>query len=93
MLLILMANVKLKNKELLEKLQARLVLLKGKKVSQQEILDKCVEFSENHLEEFIREKIEPPNLTPEKIKLIISNVYDGPVYFQDKSDDELLYGS
>lgn len=86
-----MANVKLKNKELLEQLQARLVLLKGKKISQQEILDKCVEFSEKHLEEFIQEKIEPPKLTPEKIKLILSNVYDGPIYFQDKSDDELIY--
>jgi len=86
-----MVNVKLKNKQLLEKLQVRLELLMGKKASQQEILDKCVEFSEKHLEEFIREKIEPPKLTPEKIDLIISNIYDGPIYFQDKSDDDLLY--
>ena len=88
-----MANVKLKNKELLEQLQAKLVLLKGKKISQQEILDKCIEYSEQHLEEFIREKIEPPKLTPEKMDLIISNSFEGPVYFQDKSDDELLYES
>jgi len=87
-----MANVKLRNKELLELLQARLVLLKGKKLSQQEILDKCIEFSENHLEEFIQEKIEKPKLTPEKIELIISNIYDGPIHFQEKSDDEILYG-
>ena len=55
-----MANVKPKNKRLLEEFQAKLVLLKGKKISQQEILDKCIEFSEHHLKEFVNEKIDTP---------------------------------
>lgn len=87
-----MANVKLKNKRLLEEFQAKLVLLKGKKISQQEILDKCIEFSEHHLKEFVNEKIDTPKLTPEKRERIISNTIDAPIYYPDKTDDEIIYG-
>ena len=87
-----MANVKLNKKKLLEKLQAQLTLLQGKKISQQDLLDKCIEFSEEHVEEFINEKISPPLLTPEKMERILSNSIDCPIYFKDKSDDELIYG-
>lgn len=87
-----MATVKLNKKELLEKLQAKLTLIRGKKISQQEILDKCIEFTEEHLEEFIKEKLKSPTLTQEKIKQILSNPIDCPIFFQDKSDDELIYG-
>ncbi|MHA1145881.1 MAG: hypothetical protein ACTSRW_14160 [Candidatus Helarchaeota archaeon] len=87
-----MSTVKLTRKELLEKLQARLTLLNGKKISQQEILDKCIEFSVEHIEEFIREKIIHNALTPEKIALILSNAIDCPIYFQEKSNEELLHG-
>ena len=87
-----MANVKLTNKKLLEKLQAQLTLSQGKKLSQQEVLDKCIEFSEEHLDEFIKEKILPPLLTPEKKERILSNTINVPIYFKDKSDDELIYG-
>ncbi|MHA1266889.1 MAG: hypothetical protein ACTSRS_16750 [Candidatus Helarchaeota archaeon] len=78
-------------KKLLEKLQAQLTLLQGKKISQQELLDKCIEFSEEHVEEFINEKLSTPLLTPEKIERILSNPIDCPIYFKDKSDDELIY--
>ncbi|MHA1266378.1 MAG: hypothetical protein ACTSRS_14185 [Candidatus Helarchaeota archaeon] len=87
-----MANVKLNKKKLLEKLQAQLTLLQGKKISQQELLDKCIEFSEEHVEEFINEKLSVPLLTPEKIERILSNPIDCPIYCKDKSDDELIYG-
>ena len=87
-----MANVKLNNKKLLEKLQAQLTLIQGKKISQQELLDKCIEFSEEHIKEFVNEKISPPLLTPEKVKRILSNAIDCPIYFKGKSDDELIYG-
>ncbi|TFF89132.1 MAG: hypothetical protein EU549_01665 [Promethearchaeota archaeon] len=86
-----MANVKLKNKKLLEQLQAKLVLIKGRKISQQEILDKCIEFSDSHLDDFINEKIMPSELTEEKIKSILSNAIDCPVYYQEKTDDEVIY--
>jgi len=86
-----MANVKLSKKKLLEKLQAQLTLLLGQKISQQELLDKCIEFSEQHIEEFLNEKLAPPQLTSEKIDRILSNAIDCPIYFKEKSDDELLY--
>lgn len=87
-----MANVKLTKKKLLEKLQAKVTLLKGTKISQQEILDKCIEFSDEHLEDFVNEKVIQKTLTPEKMDLILANPIDCSLEFLDKSDDELLYG-
>ncbi|MHA1278135.1 MAG: hypothetical protein ACTSQI_22540 [Candidatus Helarchaeota archaeon] len=86
-----MANVKLNNKKLLEKLQAQLTLIQGKKMSQQELLDKCIEFSEEHFDDFINEKLSLSLLTPEKMERILSNPIDVPIYFKNKSDDELIY--
>ena len=86
-----MANVKMMKKDLLEKLQATLVLKEGKKISQQELLDKCVEFSNAHLEQFLLEKIEMPPLEPAKIKQILSHAIDDDVQHPDKSDDEVIY--
>jgi len=48
-----MSSVKLNKKSLLEKLQAKITLRLGKKISQQEILDKSIEFAYNRLDEFI----------------------------------------
>ena len=39
-----MANVKMNNKSVLDKLQAEIILKLGKKFTQQEILDKSVDF-------------------------------------------------
>lgn len=88
-----MANVKLSNKSRLEKLQAKLVLLKGKKVSQQDILDKCIDFTDDHFEQFLSEQMDEPGLNKEKIQLILSNVCDCKTYDNEKTDDELLYGA
>ena len=87
-----MANVKINNKSLLEKLQAEITLKLGKKMSQQDILDKSIEFVYNRLGEFISENIEHPRLTKEIIERIKKNVIDAPLAHPDKSDDELLYG-
>ncbi len=87
-----MANVKLTKKDLLEKLQATLVLKEGKKISQQELLDKCVEFSNAHLEQFILEELQIPPLDPSKIMQILSHAVDDEVLHLEKSDDELIYG-
>jgi hypothetical protein len=86
-----MANVKLTNKKKLEELQAKLVLQKGRKISQQEILDKCIEFSDIHFQEFTEEQIDIPVLNKEKIDAILANTYRGKTYFKDKTDDELIY--
>jgi hypothetical protein len=88
-----MASVKLNKKDLLDQLQAKLVLFKNKKLSQQEILDRCIEFTTRHLEEFIAEQVAPLALTPEKIDQILSHALTCELFFQDKSDDELIYGN
>ena len=45
-----MANVKMNNKAVLEKLQAEITLKLGKKLPQQEILDRSVDFVYKRLE-------------------------------------------
>ena len=79
-------------KALLEKLQAEMTLRLGKKISQQKILDKSVEFAYKRFDDFVIEVIEPPKITEDLIKRLKKNAYDGPLYHQDKHDDELLYG-
>ncbi len=86
-----MANVKLNNKSLLEKLQAEITLKLGKKMSQQELLDKSIEFTYNRLDEFFIENIDKPTLTNEFIESLKESASDAPLYHLDKSDDELIY--
>ncbi len=86
-----MANVKLNNKSLLEKLQAEITLKLGKKMSQQELLDKSIEFTYNRLDEFFLENIDKPTLTNEFIEGMKESASDAPLYHLDKSDDELIY--
>ncbi len=86
-----MANVKLNNKSLLEKLQAEITLKLGKKMSQQELLDKSIEFTYNRLDEFFIENIDKPTLTNEFIENLKESASDAPLYHLDKSDDEFIY--
>ncbi len=87
-----MANVKMNNKSLLEKLQAEITLKIGRKMSQQDLLDKSIEFTYNRLEDFIKENINHPPITDELINRLKNSAIDAPLAYQDKSDDELLYG-
>ncbi len=87
-----MANVKLNNKRLLEKLQAEITLKLGKKMSQQEVLDKSIEFTYNRLNEFFVENIDQPAVTKEFIERLRESASDAALYHLDKSDDELIYG-
>ncbi len=87
-----MANVKLSEKALLEKIQARIVLLRNEKISQQELLDKCIRFSSNNFESFLKEEFDYPTLTPEKKARILKNKINSGYAFPEKTDDELLYG-
>ena len=50
----------------------------------------CMALPDVHL--LVNTKISPPLLTPEKMERILSNSIDCPIYFKDKSDDELIYG-
>ncbi len=87
-----MSSVKINKKSLLEKLQANITLRLGKKISQQEILDKSIEFAYNRLDEFISENLDPPKLTAEIIERIKKNAIDAPLEHPEKSDNELIYG-
>jgi len=87
-----MANVKLNNKILLEKLQAEITLKLGKKISQQDLLDKSIEFVYKRLDEFVSEHIAHPPITDKLIKRIKENAIDAPLKHLEKTDDELIYG-
>ncbi len=86
-----MANVKLNNKSLLEKLQAEITLKLGKKMSQQELLDKSIEFTYNRLDEFFLENIDKPIVTNKFIESLRESASEAPLYHLDKSDDEIIY--
>ncbi len=86
-----MANVKLNNKNLLEKLQAEITLKLGKKMSQQEVLDKSIEFVYNRIDEFFIESIDKPEVTKKFIEKLKKSATDAPLYHLDKSEDELIY--
>ncbi len=86
-----MTSVKYR-KELLEKLQKQFENLTGKKLTEQEILNMCLEFSNNHLAELIEDEKEILQLTPELKKSILSNTQDCKLFNLDKTDDELIYG-
>ena len=87
-----MANVKMNNKAVLEKLQAEITLKLGKKLPQQEILDRSVDFVYKRLDKFIYEELDHTVLTKEIIERIKTNAIDAPLAHLDKSDDELIYG-
>lgn len=87
-----MANVKMNNKAVLEKLQAEITLKLGKKLPQQEILDRSVDFVYKRLDKFIYEELDHTVLTKEIIERIKKNAIDAPLAHPDKSDDELIYG-
>ncbi len=88
-----MANVKMNNKGLLDKLQAEITLKLGKKLTLQEILDKSIDFAYKLMDKFISEELNQPELTREKIESIRKNAIDAPLAHMDKSDDELIYNS
>ena len=80
------------NKILLEKLQAEITLKIGKKMSQQDILDKSIEFTYKRIDEFIKENIKHPPITDKLISKLKDAAIDAPIAHPDISDDEILYG-
>jgi len=71
-----MPVVKLKNKKLLEEIQAKLTLKLGKKFSQQEILDKSLEYLAKNLDQFIEEVFPFIEITPQRLKEIRESASD-----------------
>lgn len=65
-----MSVVKLKNKELLDQLQAQLTLKIGQKPSLQDILDICIQLGFENTDIVVERLSEVPALTDEKIQRI-----------------------
>lgn len=96
-----MSIVKLTKKEKLDTLLAKVTLRLGRKPTQQEVLDLCLELGEDHFEELM-EKINPgPKLDNDKIQRINSTREEmakikwskpGSEDFINKEDAE-LYGN
>lgn len=87
-----MANVKLNEKRLLEQLQAKITLKKGIKITQQELLDKCIKFADRSLERFINDTFDEISVNKEKIERIKKNAFNSGFSHPDKTDDEVIYG-
>ena len=86
-----MSIVKLKNKRLLEELQAKLTLKIGKKFSQQEILDKSLEYFAENLDRFIEESFPFIEISPKRLKEIRDSASDME-YKTSGNEDTDIYG-
>jgi hypothetical protein len=87
---------KLKNKKLLHRIQSLISLRLGKRVSEADILEKCILFAYKRIETFISEgfildNFNQPRLTKEIIERIRNNTIKGPLAHPEKSDDDLIY--
>ncbi|MHA1701408.1 MAG: hypothetical protein ACTSWK_03980, partial [Promethearchaeota archaeon] len=69
-----MAVIKTSNKEIIEQLQAKLTLQIGKRFTQQEIVDLCIEFAQENFEELINRASNIPRLTPQLAKQILKKI-------------------
>jgi hypothetical protein len=87
-----MLNVKMSEDKLLEEIKAKIFLLTGEKINQQELIDKCLKYSYNHFEDFIQEEIRTPKLSKNRIQQILSNTVKFKDYIPEKTDDEVIYG-
>ena len=74
LLSIYMAVIKTTNKEIIDRLQAKLALQTGRQFTQQEIVDLCIEFAQENFEELINRASNVPLLTPQLADQIIKQI-------------------
>lgn len=91
-----MSSVKIENKEKLERLAAKILLKTGKKITQQELLAKCVQFTDERLEEFLIDFIKENRIWEDKeIKNLeeqfIFDFGEGTENLSEQVDD-IIYG-
>lgn len=67
-----MSVVKITNRDSLDKLIAKLTLRIGRKPTQQEVIDICIKFGEDHFENLIIQLTEVPILDKKKVKKILT---------------------
>ncbi len=86
-----MAVVKVKKKEELDKLVAQVTLRLGKKVSQQDVIDACIEFSKMHIEELEKQLTKKAKMSKKRMKEILE-MAEEIEYDENKTIDQELYG-
>ena len=87
-----MSVVKLKNKDELDKLVARITLNLGKKVTQQDVLNACIKLSTRHIDELETYFLKNQRITKERVQEIL-DMADDFDYDTSKSIDQDLYGN
>ncbi|MHA1799264.1 MAG: hypothetical protein ACTSVY_12535 [Candidatus Helarchaeota archaeon] len=87
-----MSVVKLKNKDELDRLVARITLNLGKKVTQQDVLNACIKLSTRHIDELETYFLKNQRITKERVQEIL-DMADDFDYDTSKSIDQDLYGN
>jgi hypothetical protein len=88
-----MSVVKIYNKNRLDRLVAKLTLRLGRKPTQQEVVDLCIELGENHFESLISKLHPIPIFNEEKLKRIQNiskELMDVPWNIEKEKQRELL---
>lgn len=62
------------------------------KLEDQDILNRFIEFADSVIQVLVQENEDPPELTDEKRKRILARASDYDDYYENITDDELLYG-
>ncbi|MHA1520149.1 MAG: hypothetical protein ACTSRK_08195 [Promethearchaeota archaeon] len=73
-----MAVIKISNKDIIEKIQSKLTLQLGRRFTQQDVVDLCVDYAQDNLEELIGRASNLPRLTPERVDQILKEIENLP---------------
>ena len=91
-----MAVIKTTNKEIIDQIQSIMSLQVGRRFTQQEIVDLCIEFAQENLEELIARALNVPKLTPKLAEKILEQIdqfpevlYDPSSKFANKIDEDI----
>ncbi len=91
-----MGVIKITNKQVLDDLQARLILRLGRKISRHETLDLCLDYATENFEDILRRASSVPILTPAIADKIIHTFekyadtpYNPEAKFESGVDDEI----
>jgi len=87
-----MTSINENNQKILKKIRETIENQFSRNLTNEEIIEKCLKFSKEHLDDLFREKPGLSEPTSKKVRRIISNAQEYQLYDLDKSDDELLYG-
>ncbi len=91
-----MAVIKIHNKQAIDELQSKLILRLGRKITQQETLDLCVQYAHDNFEGFLQLVSSTPMLSPSIAEKIIQTFekynntpYDVHNSFESDLDNDL----